>query len=101
MGRVWSVDLPNHVGQNVVVAGWLQRLRRLSQGSFLIVRDGRGLVQAVLDDPALIEQVAALPAESVLRLEGEGVSTPQAPRGVGLRASKLGVVSAAGGEPPF
>ena len=23
MGRVWSVDLPNHVGQQVVIAGWL------------------------------------------------------------------------------
>src|SRR5260221_692639 len=101
MGRVWSVDLPNHVGQNVVVAGWLQRLRRLSQVSFLIVRDGRGLVQAVLDNPALIQRVAALPAESVLRLEGEVVSTPQAPRGVELRVQKLEVVSAADEQPPF
>src|SRR5258708_29580235 len=101
MGRVWSVDLQNHVGQSVVIAGWLQRLRRLSQVSFLIIRDGRGLIQAVVDDPALVEQVAALPAESVLRLEGEVVSTPQAPRGVELRVHHIEVVSAADEQPPF
>jgi nondiscriminating aspartyl-tRNA synthetase len=101
MGRVWSVDLPNHVGQNVVVAGWLQRLRRLSQISFLIIRDGRGTVQAVLDNPALVERLAALPSESVVRLEGEVVSTPQAPRGVELRVQQLEVVSAADEQPPF
>jgi len=101
MGRVWSVELPNHVGQKVVIAGWLLRLRRLSQVSFVIVRDGRGLVQTVLDDPALVEQVAALQAESVLRLEGEVVNTPQAPRGVELRVEKLEVVSEALEAPPF
>ncbi len=101
MPRVWSVDLPNHIGQKVAIAGWLLRLRRLSQVSFVIVRDGRGMVQTVLDDPALIEQVAALPAESVLRLEGEVVNTPQAPRGVELRVERVEVVSEAAEPPPF
>src|SRR5437870_3379176 len=101
MGRVWSVDLPNHVGRHVVIAGWLLRLRRLSQVSFLIVRDGRGTMQAVLDDPALIEQVAAVPAESVLRLEGEVVNTPRAPRGVELRVEQIEVIAEASAPPPF
>src|ERR1700704_5086533 len=101
MERVWSVDLPNHVGEKVVIAGWLQRLRRLSQVSFVILRDGRGLVQAVLDDPALVERVAALHGESVLRLEGEVHNTPQAPRGVELRVEQLEVVSEASEPPPF
>src|SRR5258708_21530781 len=101
MGRVWSVDLQNHVGQSVVIAGWLQRLRRLSQVSFLIIRDGRGLIQAVVDRPALVDQVAALPAESVLRLEGEVGSTPQAPPGVELRVHHVEVVSEPTEPPPF
>src|SRR6266849_1628875 len=101
MERVWSVDLPSHVGRKVVIAGWLLRLRRLSQVSFVILRDGRGLVQAVLDDPALVERVAALQGESVLRLEGEVVNTAQAPRGVELRVEKVEVVSEAMEPPPF
>src|SRR5260370_74425 len=101
MERVWSVDLPNHVGERVVIAGWLQRLRRLSQVSFVVLRDGRGLVQAVLDHPALVEQVAALQSESVMRIEGEVVLTPQAPRGVQLRVDKIDIISEATEPPPF
>src|SRR6266851_5742031 len=101
MQRVWSVDLPNHIGRKVVIAGWLLRLRRLSQVSFVILRDGRGLVQGVLDDPVLIEQVAALHAETVLRLEGEAVSTPQAPRGGEVRVDKIDISSEATEPPPF
>ncbi len=101
MERVWSVDLPSHVGRRVQIAGWLQRLRRLSQVSFLIMRDGRGTLQAVAEDPALIDKVAALPAESILRLTGEVVCTPQAPRGVELRVEKLEVVSEATEPLPF
>jgi len=58
MERVWSVELPNHFGRKVVIVGWLLRLRRLSHVSFVILRDGRGLAQAVLDDARLIEQAA-------------------------------------------
>jgi nondiscriminating aspartyl-tRNA synthetase len=101
MGRVWSVDLPNHIGRQVQIAGWLLRLRRLSRVSFVIIRDGRGTVQAVLDDPALVEQLAALPAESVVALEGEVVSAPQAPKGVELRVASINVISMAGAPPPF
>ena len=69
--------------------------------SFVILRDGRGLAQAVLEDAALIEQVAALQAESVVRVEGEVVATPQAPRGAEVRVDKLVVVSAAVEPLPF
>ena len=101
MQRVWSVDLPSNVGRQVAIAGWLLRLRRLSQVSFAIVRDGRGLAQAVLDDRALIERIVDLPPESVVRLEGEVVATAQAPGGVELRAERLEVISAACAPPPF
>jgi nondiscriminating aspartyl-tRNA synthetase len=101
MQRVWSVDLPAHVGQRVVLAGWLHRVRRLRNVSFVIVRDGRGLAQVVLNDPALLEQVAGLQPESVLRLEGEVLATPQAPDGVELLAERIEVVSEAIDALPF
>jgi nondiscriminating aspartyl-tRNA synthetase len=101
MKRVWSVDLPAHVGQRVVVAGWLHRVRRLRNVSFVILRDGRGLVQVVLNDPVLLEQVAGLQAESVLKIEGEVLATPQAPDGVELLAERIEVVSEAVEALPF
>jgi nondiscriminating aspartyl-tRNA synthetase len=100
MQRIWSVDLAAHVGEHVVVAGWLHRLRRLSSVSFLIVRDARGLAQVVLDE-ACRRQIEQLHPESVLRVHGLVVATPQAPRGVELVASAIDVLSEAVEPPPF
>src|SRR5579859_5260377 len=101
MERVWSVDLPTRVGQKIVVAGWLHRLRRLSNVSFVILRDGRGLAQVVINDAALLEQVAALQPESVLKIYGEAVATEQAPGGVEVVAERVEVVSETSEPPPF
>src|SRR5919199_1302303 len=100
MQRIWSVDLAAHVGERVVVAGWLHRLRRLSSVSFLIVRDARGLAQIVLDD-ACLRHIGHLHPESVLRVQGLVVATPQAPGGVELVASAIDVLSEAVEPPPF
>jgi nondiscriminating aspartyl-tRNA synthetase len=101
MHRVWSVDLPTHVGQKVVVAGWLHRLRRLSNVSFLVVRDGRGLAQVVVTDGSLLAQLAVQQPESVVRIEGDVLATPQAPGGVEVMAERVELVSAAIAPPPF
>ena len=50
MERVWTTQLGAHVGERVRVAGWLHRLRLLSNFSFLILRDGQGLAQIFIDD---------------------------------------------------
>src|SRR5438132_1119049 len=101
MQRIWSVELPAHVGKPVMLAGWLHRVRRLSGVSFLILRDGQGLAQVVLNSPELVERVATLAPESVLRVEGQVVATPQAPRGVELVCERVEVVSEAVEPPPF
>src|SRR5436190_9389792 len=93
--RIWSVELTEHVGEQVALAGWLHRLRRLSGVSFLVVRDGQGLAQVVVEDAAMLERLASLEPESVVRIEGEVLATPQAPRGVELRAESLEVIAPA------
>jgi nondiscriminating aspartyl-tRNA synthetase len=84
----------------VRLAGWLHRLRQLSGVSFLILRDGKGLAQIVVDDPALIEQLATLHNESVLVVEGDAVAEPQAPGGVEIHQPAVEVLSPAS-APPF
>jgi nondiscriminating aspartyl-tRNA synthetase len=101
MQRIWSDELSTHVGEPVLLAGWLHRLRRLSSVSFLILRDGAGLAQVVLEAPDLVECVASLEPETVLQVEGNVVATPQAPRGVELRATRIEVISPAVEPPPF
>src|SRR5437588_13013469 len=85
MERIWTTDLSSHVGERVRLAGWLHRLRQLSGISFLILRDGKGLAQIVVDDPALVEQLAALHNEAVLVVEGHAVAEPGAPGGVEIQ----------------
>jgi nondiscriminating aspartyl-tRNA synthetase len=101
VGRIWSTDLPTHVGERVSLGGWLHRLRTLSTVSFLILRDGRGLAQVVVDEPRLLELLSTLQSESVLMVEGEVLATPQAPRGVEVRALRIEVLAAAAAPPPF
>ena len=58
MERIWSTEIGARVGERVRLAGWLHRLRQLSNLSFLILRDAKGLAQIVVEDPALIERLA-------------------------------------------
>jgi nondiscriminating aspartyl-tRNA synthetase len=101
MERIWTIELGRHVGKQVRLAGWLHRLRRLSNVSFLILRDGKGLAQIVIEDEALAEQLAQLHNETVLMVEGVVVAQPQAPSGVEVHQPRCEVISAASTPPPF
>jgi nondiscriminating aspartyl-tRNA synthetase len=99
--RIWSTDLPGHAGERVRLAGWLHRLRRLKNRAFLILRDGKGLAQIVVEDPEALALVDGLPLESVLIIEGNAIAEPQAPGGVEVHDPVVDVVSAAAEPPPF
>src|SRR5262245_9157955 len=99
--RIWSTELPTHVGQQVSLSGWLHRLRQLSSVTFLILRDGQGLSQIVIEDPIMREELSVLQPESIVSIAGEVVATPQAPHGVEMRASSLEVIAPAGAPPAF
>ena len=47
--RIRTLEVASHIGETVRVAGWLHSLRRLGGLSFLVVRDGWGIVQAVVE----------------------------------------------------
>jgi nondiscriminating aspartyl-tRNA synthetase len=88
------------VGESVQLKGWLHHLRRLRNVSFLLLRDGRGIAQMVLETADLARSTAALPHESVLEVEGLVVAEPQAPGGVELRRVTVRVLSEAISPPP-
>jgi nondiscriminating aspartyl-tRNA synthetase len=82
--RIYSSELAEHVGERVLLAGWVHAKRELGSVSFLVLRDRAGLAQVVLDDGPL----EFLP-ESVLEVEGLVVAADQAPGGVELREPQL------------
>lgn len=99
--RIWSTELPQHVGERVRLAGWLHRLRRLSSITFLVLRDSHGLAQIVIEDPAQADHLERLYHESVLEVEGLVVAEPQAPGGVEVRQPSINVLVSASEPPPF
>jgi nondiscriminating aspartyl-tRNA synthetase len=101
MNRMYSSQLGEQVGARVCVSGWLHRLRRLSSVSFLILRDAHGLAQIVVEDAALIERLAGLYHESVLRVEGDVIANPQAPGGIEIVNPVVDVLACAVEPPPF
>ncbi len=100
MERIWTTELSRRVGDRVRLAGWLLRLRQLSAVTFLILRDGKGVAQIVVEDPSLIEVVGWLHPESVLQVEGLVVAEPQAPGGLEIRNAAITVLAPAGAPPP-
>jgi len=99
--RIWTTDLPLHVGEQVRLAGWLHRLRALGGFSFLIVRDGRGTAQVVVSDQDLIQKLNALYAESVLVIIGLAIASEMAPGGVEVQAHSIEVLVEASAPPPI
>ena len=100
--RIPSVEVGAHLGERIQVAGWLHALRRLGGVSFLILRDGWGIIQVVAaseEDLAPLRAAQAGP-ESVLLVEGDVVAASQAPGGVELHAPRITVLTAVTEAPP-
>lgn len=95
-GRVLISALPSKLGEKVIIAGWLHRLRDLKNFGFAILRDRTGLVQVVLT-PAQMEQLKGLHLETVLRFEGtvaeKRTKDPAAAKEVEVQAETLEVLS--------
>ena len=93
MERLWTSELRAHAGERVRVAGWLQHQRQLSRLTFALVRDARGLAQAVFEDEAEIARLELLLPETVLAVEGLVAEVPQAPGGIELHEPAFEVIS--------
>jgi nondiscriminating aspartyl-tRNA synthetase len=82
------------------VAGWLHHQRQLARVAFALVRDRAGIVQVVVDDPAVRAELDALAPETVLAVEGTAVGSDQAPGGVEIHDPRVEVIARPSGPPP-
>ena len=101
MERIPTTELGHHVGERVSLNGWRHSLRRLGKINFLLLRDGWGIAQAVIDDPEELARIAPLADESVVSLEGVVRAEPQAPGGFELHDVRIHVLSPIEEPPPF
>jgi nondiscriminating aspartyl-tRNA synthetase len=96
--RIRTTEAARHVEQRIKLAGWLHALRKLGSLNFLIVRDGFGTFQAVLDD---VSSLSGCQVESILEVEGTVVAEPQAPGGAELRDCVVRVLVPVTEAPPL
>ncbi len=66
--KAYIAELKNNVGQKVTLAGWLYKGRSSGKVQFLVLRDGTGLCQCVVEKSKvpgeLFEQLKHLGQES-------------------------------------
>jgi nondiscriminating aspartyl-tRNA synthetase len=78
MQRTLARELPNCIGQKVLMRGWLNNLRALGKISFLLLRDRSGLTQVVIEKKEELSKIAALQPGSILSIVGRAADSQSA-----------------------
>jgi nondiscriminating aspartyl-tRNA synthetase len=99
--RTLSSELTKHIGEKVVVKGWLHKKRLLGGLTFLNIRDRGGLVQLVVKDKDEVEKLRGLQLGTVLSVTGTVVAEPRAPGGAELHDAALEVLMPVEAESPI
>ncbi len=88
---------PDLDGQQVTIMGWVQRMRRLSKLTFLIIRDREGLTQCTLHhaktNSTLMETIEKLDNEFAVAIVGQVKREKQARRGIEVIPEQIVVVN--------
>ena len=92
-------DIAQHKDKQVTISGWLYNRRSSGKVHFLLVRDGTGIIQAVVGikdvDEETFEKCKDLPQESALKVTGVVREDKRAPGGYEMHVSNVEVVSLA------
>lgn len=96
-------EVHKHVGQTVRLQGWLYNKRASKKLQFLQVRDGSGIIQAIVAKgdvgEELFAKADALTQESAIRVQGVVQEDARSPLGYELHVSGLELVSASADYP--
>ncbi len=99
--RILSKQASQHIGEKIIVQGWLHKKRLLGGLTFINLRDRSGLVQMVINDKNEVEKLRGLQIGTILKAEGQVVEEPRAPGGAELHDVTLEVVVPVTEEPPI
>ncbi len=96
-------DLNRHIGEEVRLQGWAYRVRSSGKVAFLLVRDGTGLCQCVIEKKeetaGFFDTVKRLPQESSLRVTGTVRAEERAEGGYELAVTGFELIHASGEYP--
>lgn len=78
MDRVLTRELPNCVGKQITLRGWLNNTRFLGKLVFLILRDRSGFAQIVVENKEEAKKLDTLQPGSILSITGDCVASQEA-----------------------
>ncbi len=95
-----------NVGEEVILSGWIQKIRNLGGMIFIDLRDEDGITQIVINNENLQEKANSLAKESCVQVEGKVVERTsknlKMPTGeIEVVANKIEVLGACKSELPF
>jgi len=102
MNQTYINELKNHIGEEVVLKGWLYNSRSSGKLAFLQLRDGTGIVQCVVfkpNDEALFESAKSLGQESSIIVTGRVKEDTRSAIGVELDVTNLEIIQNASEYP--
>jgi len=91
--RIRTNEVAAHMGERATLAGWMHNWRDMGQFGFLVLRDGAGTFQAVVDSASEMDKLRGLQFESVLEVEGLIAAEPRAAVGAELHDCHVTVLS--------
>ncbi|MHC4639140.1 MAG: asparagine--tRNA ligase, partial [Planctomycetota bacterium] len=101
--RTYISELKNNVGKEVTLAGWLYRNRPSGKVQFIIIRDGTGLCQCIVEKgkvaDELFDNIKRLGQESSLTITGAVREEPRSPGGHELAVNEIKIIAEAEGYP--
>jgi asparaginyl-tRNA synthetase len=96
-------NIAAYEGQKVELRGWLARIRSSGKLHFMQVRDGSGIIQAVVVkaavDPELFKRLKRLGTESAIIVRGEVSKDTRSKLGFEIQTDDVEIVSEAEGYP--
>ncbi len=88
--------IAEYVGRDATISGWLYNIRSGGKLKFLLVRDGTGMIQAVVSKNDVDEKVfqicEEMTQESSLRITGKIIEDKRAPGGYEMQAKHVELI---------
>jgi len=92
MKRIVANELKEHVGEEVLMKGWLHNFRKLGNIAFLVIRDRGGLTQVVVTDKTEMDKLDNLYTGTIVEVTGKLVEAPKSKFGYEIQDGKLKVL---------
>ena len=99
MERIMVNELENHINKKVEIKGWVYRVRKLKNITFIILRDRTGLVQCVVENSCM--DISGAKLESVVSITGEVKESNNVLNSFEILIKKFQVINSSTGELPI